>query len=476
MTFSVPSPIERQRYLFAFIGLLCAPLIGYAATVSVEYALVSCFVAVAGVILLRKPMWAVYGLVIGTSFDSIHVSTGFALLGMGDLACLALIPTWLAHRLLKTKDFRRPLGTGYLLIFLILCAVSLVLGVAPQKAYANYLRLCIYIVAVFVIVDMVRDTGTLDKILILVALCSLAHAVIGLMLPSTHHGRLLGLVQQPNLLGAKIAFGIFPMSAFLFRETRRSRRLIIAVGLMITLTALILTISRGNYMGLLVATIFWFRQSPRAMLLLTLLGGSSLFALTTVAEKRVDQIEQRLEFDGSSVLNRGQVALNAVNAVMTFPLFGVGYGQFSKLDSAIEITSEAGRGGHSFYLTTAASIGLPALLMFLLFLYMQIRQLSLTRRKLIAQLDEAQEDPRSSNAVTSIAATTRELWIVNVFQAVIVYHSVSLLVRGSQRLMDWTMFGLYAAAALIVINIKSSAMSTPEEPKESRPRTSLTQP
>ena len=43
----------------------------------------------------------------------------------------------------------------------------------------------------------------------------------------------------------------------------------------------------------------------------------------------------------------------------------------------------------------------------------------------------------------------RAFWVLSVFQALMVFHAASLLVRGSQRLMEWTMLGLYAAVAVL---------------------------
>ena len=163
-------------------------------------------------------------------------------------------------------------------------------------------------------------------------------------------------------------------------------------------------------------------------------------SLDRIAGDRVERIERRLEFQGSSVINRGQVAVNALMAVSASPLFGVGFGQFNQLDDVIEITAEAGRGGHSFYLSTAASAGLPALLAFLLFGYGQFRQFGASRRAIFA----VQGHARTSHI------SQQRLWILDIFQAMSVFHGCHLIVRGSQRWLDWLMFALYAAAALAI--------------------------
>ena len=55
----------------------------------------------------------------------------------GDLAGFALIPVWLAHRLLRLKDLQWPIGTPFLLAYFVLCAASLLLGIEPGSRIYN---------------------------------------------------------------------------------------------------------------------------------------------------------------------------------------------------------------------------------------------------------------------------------------------------------------------------------------------------
>ena len=174
------------------------------------------------------------------------------------------------------------------------------------------------------------------------------------------------------------------------------------------------------------------------MFLMAAVSTLILFSLDRITENRVERIEKRLEFGGSSVVNRGQVAKNALLAVGQYPVFGIGFGQFKKLDDAVEITAEAGRGSHSFYLSTAASAGIPALVAFLLFAFSQVRQFGTNRVGFMQALID--KDTQHINE--------RRLWILDVFQAMLVFHGMHLVVRGGQRWMDWLMFSLYSATAL----------------------------
>ena len=176
-------------------------------------------------------MWAVYGLVIGTSFDSISIRTPIATLGAADLSSLALVPIWIMSRLISTTRFQVPLGLPVLIAFFTLAFVSMLLGVAPSIAYGSYARLLILGLTVLAVVDLVRSIEAMETILVLLAICGLLQALIGLGLGVGGSNRVEGLVEQPNLLAAKVAFGLFPMLAWLMRTKRKKHRILLVMAI-----------------------------------------------------------------------------------------------------------------------------------------------------------------------------------------------------------------------------------------------------
>ena len=133
------------------------------------------------------------------------------------------------------------------------------------------------------------------------------------------------------------------------------------------------------------------------------------------------QIERRLEFQDSSVVNRATVAKNALTAMKAKPLLGVGFGQFNQLDRVVDITAEKKRGGHSFYLSLAASSGLPACLLFILFALIQWRKMALAVTGW--QPSFRQNDEWSDRY--------RLAWMSALFRALLIYHATSLTIRGN---------------------------------------------
>ena len=118
-----------------------------------------------GVVLLSQPIWAVYLLVIGSAFDAVNVSAGFALFGMGDLACFAN-PRLVGSSFVKALRNELPIGAQYLVGYAVLWA-SMLLGVEPARGYATCVRTLVCIAALFAVVDLIRDEDVLARVLVL---------------------------------------------------------------------------------------------------------------------------------------------------------------------------------------------------------------------------------------------------------------------------------------------------------------------
>ena len=431
-----PLGMDRPARIAVAVGLCLAPALGLGVVHSGKWIVAGIAITLLALTLLRQPLVGVYALIVGTFFDTITITTPFATLGAGDVSALALNGAWLGHRLVNPRPLQFPERSGLLLGYFVLAFTSLTFGVAPQTGIGVYARLLTYGLTMVAVVDLVRDIKTVERLTIVMALCGLVHAALGLGFMSSP-GRLAGLVGQPNLLGALIALGVFPTAAWLIRSKNQVVRMLLAGAFLFMALAIVFTISRGTYIAAGLAFIWWIRRSARLAIAVTVILGATYFTMVHFAQDRVDRIEHRLRFQDSSVVNRGIVAKNGFLAIAEAPILGVGFGQFGHASDAVNITSEVGRGTHNFYLGIAASTGLPALLLFLWFLSAQARRigrgLKLAREK--------------AGGVFG-PDWARYEWGMALFQTLMLYHSASLMVRGGRRL-EWTFFSLYAAMAAI---------------------------
>lgn len=414
-------------------ALVLAPILAWAAVNAPQVAALLTVTAVFELMLLRRAHWGVYLIVAGQFFDTINLSAGFAQLGVGDFAAFAVLPTWVLLRLIDPRGLRLPKGWQLIALFTLMTGVSMMLGVNPKIAYGPYVRVVMYAVALMALVDLAQRDGVLERVCWIMAACGTIHALIALTGTSPTM-RMGGLVEQPNLLGAMLAFGVIPAIGLLLRPQPPLRRvaLVIAVGLM--LVTVLFTVSRGTYISLSLSLIWWLRRYRRFILAGIVVGGALLLVVAKRQEQQVDFIERRFEMRDSSVTNRWQVVQNAFEVIGARPLFGVGFGQFTDIERAVDIRREANRGSHNFYLGLAASCGLPTIMLLLGFALFQARRMRVARRRA-----EAHEGP----------VAEYNAWIAGTMQALMMYHGLSLAVRGGTRITEWTMLALYCCAAAL---------------------------
>lgn len=430
---TAPVRLDRPAVIAAAVGLLAAPLVAMAATLEPVLAAAGAVTLAAVVVFFRSPRLGAYFLVLTYTFNLIHFRTGFAYLGLGDIACLLVVPVWLMYRLARPRGLRLPRGWPLLAIFLGLCFVSMMLGVEPSRAYGGYLRTVTYVLGAAVIVDLGADERFLHRAIWITALAGLVHSVAALR--DVGSGvRLEGLVQQPNILALLVGMGAICALSLSERERRPWVRagLLVSLGLMLLVIAL--TISRGTYLALGVTVMWWARRSRIQLALAALATLAVAYVTEGAGRQDLRRIEHRLEGrDGGSALNRLETARNAVRGIMSHPVLGVGFGQFLELEDAIEVTTQADRGAHNFYLGTAAESGIPALFMLLAFLGLTLRRLWARRREAIALGPPGR----------AVGQTIRT------FQALAIFMAVSLLTKGQGKTRFWITVGLASAASAV---------------------------
>jgi len=387
-------------------------------------------------VLLRRPRWGIPLLVGATFLDDLNLSAGFALIGGGDLAAFALLPVWMIHRLMRPSELHLPRFWPLPVAFLALMFASMIAGPNPSVAYGNFIREATYILTLIALMDLGSDQGTLKQSLWAMAFmgCGIAlHAI------ATAQGaaRIEGF-SAPNILGMRLGIATIAQLGLLLSVEQRWQRALLFLLLPPTILGVLMTISRGTYFSLALALLWWARKYWRLSLLLGVVGVLLLLFLPRNIAPQLQRIERRLEMRDTSVINRWQVAQNALKAIQAQPLLGIGFGQFQHLHKVVEVSAEKGRGTHSFYLGNAAAVGLPAFFILMLFLFSLMR--GLWRRRALAERAQA----------LKVSA------LLSLFQALMIFHFFNLAVRGAARITEWTLFGLFAAAGMLSFKEKPS--------------------
>lgn len=435
--------IDPAAALAALIVLGLAPVIGMLIAGRANVVGMGTALICAELVLLMRPMWAVYLLMVGSIFNDIWFNAGFALLGLGDLTTFALLPVWVLHRFIALDGWRVPVRWPLLFGYMGLALASLLAGVAPDAGLRPYLRQATYILALFAVVDLLRDTDKVATVFRLLALCGALHAAYALA-TWPGGGRLEGIPKQSNALAIMLSFCAVPTVGLVMHTRRQFARLCYAGMLGLMLIAMILTISRGMYLSFGLAMLWWLRGSRR-MIALLVVAAVGIGVFLSQRSETASHIQSRFAMRDISVVNRLKVQENALKAIAERPLLGLGFAQFTEIDRAVDVNAEAGRGTHNHYLGTVASSGLPAAL--LLFGFVLAQFLPLFRR----------HGPYQRFA-------ERERWLVDTMQALAIYQTVSLAVRNTARQPEWMILAIYCALLAIALSREKAPPDAAHQP------------
>ncbi|MGZ6162189.1 MAG: O-antigen ligase family protein [Myxococcaceae bacterium] len=286
--------------------------------------------------------------------------------------------------LLEHIGRREPLvwddGRGLALgAFLVWAAASHLWSVAPA-ATDTWVRLMVKVVlAWFLVVNL----ATTPRRLAILCLCLVAGSIVtsvggilrylsGEELSQGFRTLWLGAYGDPNYLAEYLAMTVPMAAAFIARRgTRASVRLLCATALILGVTCIVLTFSRGGFLGVVFGGLVWAMreraQRAKALVLSAALAiGVAIFAPATYWERN-DTLEE-FEQD-QSALGRVYAWHVASAANLDRPLRGVGGGAFREawpLYAPPDVRGEP-LVAHNIFLDTLGELGWVGFFLFLTF-------------------------------------------------------------------------------------------------------------
>lgn len=391
---------NRRRWLFlstALLVLLATSLAG--GWLIAELGPLAVAIVAVGLIYV---VWVLYDLemayigVIGVvsllPFASLPFSIGFTPTFL-DLALLALIGAWVLIFILGSDQalITTPVG-GPVLAFVLLAVAAFVAGLS-HGALTSYLvrhfaETVLSIFVFYLVVNSVRNTGRLGRIVRWLILGAAAASLVGIVLyviPEETTIRVLsalgrfgyptgqgviwhirddpelmkratGTSVHPNVLGSLLAFGIALIVPQLL-----SKRSIFKPWVGWPLAALlglglVLTISRGAMVGVALAVLTISVMRYRKLLPLFAVA-ALLFLISPWSQGVVDHfIEGFLFRDLSTQMRMGEYK-DALILIQRYPFLGVGFSGAPDIDIYVAVAS--------LYLTIAAQMGIVGLVAFL---------------------------------------------------------------------------------------------------------------
>lgn len=303
------------------------------------------------------------------------------------------------------------LPQGWLLPLTLLFLINLVSSVlAPVPFYSYsmlFLQLKSYLVLLY-FANTVRDVQTIRLIgfacagiLIMQGLIVLEQWLVGVIFTAENLGRgtvvlksrigagyisrMAGTLSHPNALAMYLNLTL-PWVAFLFLvEKRALRRTLLMIAIALALIALILSGSRGAWLGLAititVSFFLWMRKQGKNPLVGLGVSAFSLLLLFSVLFAASSTFRGRLvEGDAGAALVRIPLMEVAKEMILANPVTGVGLNHYTREmarydHTAIRIATRYNQSVHNTWMLMAAETGVPSLIIFVyLFFILFLRE------------------------------------------------------------------------------------------------------
>ena len=303
------------------------------------------------------------------------------------LATLAFfIPTQLS--LEGTLTARTP-EVNLVLLFCLTGLLSIPLAIDPAHAWQEFNGTFIRCIVIFVVlVNVVRTEKRLNALMLLalatgiwLSLAAINDFRLGLMTVEGYRagGRGGGIFGNSNDM-ALFLVTIVPIAIALLLGTRSLvRKFLFGGSVVLMVCGILLTYSRGAFLGLLVALTFlaWKSGRNRRLVLIVigfLIVGSFLALVPSYALRLVSILIPSLDPVGSSEARSGEL-LRSLYVALRHPLFGIGMGNYAPEMSHLGLVT------HNSYTQVAAEMGMAALVCYTLFIVTPLKKLGQIARE-----------------------------------------------------------------------------------------------
>jgi O-antigen ligase len=292
----------------------------------------------------------------------------------------------------------RPAEVNLVLLFMLTAALSIPLAIDPLIAWQEFSGTFIRAILVFiVIVNVVRTEARLKVLLsvsiitaVLLSIGAINEYRLGLMTIEGYRagGRGTGLFGNTNDL-ALFVVTMLPLSvAFFFGSRGPLRKATHAICAVLMIFAVVLSYSRGAFLGVLVAFAFFaFKIGRRskieiAAVVLIAAAGMILVAPSGYGSRLLSIFIPELDPNGSADARRGEL-LRSTYVALRHPLLGIGPGNYQPNMSYRGLVT------HNSYTQVASEMGLIALTLYTMFIVKPLRKLSAIARQTFGVTEDA---------------------------------------------------------------------------------------
>lgn len=301
------------------------------------------------------------------------------------------LATFLATQIsLEGSPTTRPTELNLVLLFMVTALLSIPLAIDPAIAFTEFRGTYIRGVLIFiVIINVVRTEARLKALLFLAIVTALCLSIgaandyrLGLMLIEGYRasGRGTGIFGNTNDMALHLVT-VLPISiAFFFGSKTVSKKVLHAACAVVMIFGILLSYSRGAFLGMLVAFVFFALKIGKrsrieiAAVVLALTGAIILLAPSGYGTRLLSIFIPGLDAEGSADSRRGEL-LRSLYIALRHPLLGIGMGNYQPNMSYRGLVT------HNSYTQVASEMGMAALVFYTMFIVSPLRKLSVIVRE-----------------------------------------------------------------------------------------------
>ncbi|MDX6612673.1 MAG: hypothetical protein QOD75_1859 [Blastocatellia bacterium] len=286
----------------------------------------------------------------------------------------------------------RPKEINLVLLFCLSGLLSIPLALSPAEAWHTFGDTFIRCVVIFiVIVNVVRSEMRLKGLLLLTLVVSMWLSLgalndyrLNLTTVEGYRvgGRGTGIFGNSNDMALFLVTSVPIAVAFFLGARGPLKKILFGACAALMMAAIVVTYSRGGFMGLIVVLAFiGWKIGRRQRLTIAvcgfiLLAGFMIFAPGNYSRRLASIFVPSLDPVGSSDMRR-EILYRSIWTAVRHPLFGIGMGNFHNV-SIRELVS------HNAFTQVAAEMGMGALICYLMFIITPLRRLGQVARETFA--------------------------------------------------------------------------------------------
>ena len=282
----------------------------------------------------------------------------------------------------------RPREINLILLFCLAAFLSMPMATSPGEAYTEFTEVLLKAIVIFIVmVNVVRTPNRLQLMIWLafavslyLAFYALSDYMNGVFREGTAAnnnqrigGAIGGLFGNSNDLALHLVTMVPLAIGFAFASKGVLRKLLYIGFAVLFVSAMVVTFSRGGFLGLFIAGLVLVRKIGRRNKLLSTgalvvaMLALLTFAPATYSSRLGTIFSSASDITGSSE-QRTEILKRSIWVTLRYPLFGVGVGNFH-YKSVHELVT------HNAYTEVSSEMGIPALVIYLMLMIYPLRRL-----------------------------------------------------------------------------------------------------